>query len=73
MPSAQELQISATFQNALDRLTEEELFVLMDDYKALTTIAAIHGDTTAVRWLEQRVHLITEAYGLYTTGGRLPF
>ena len=73
MPSAQELEIQATFANACDALSEDQLFVLMDDYKALATIAAIHSDRKALLWLEHRVHVITEAYSLYSIGGRLPF
>jgi hypothetical protein len=73
MPTPTELGIEAAFADALDRLSENQLYVLMDDYKALLQVAAQHHDLKAVGWLERRVGLITDAYGAYMTGGQLPF
>jgi hypothetical protein len=73
MPTPQELQIDATFADSMSRLSEDQLFVVLDDYKALLCIAAQHRDPKAVRWLERRVDLITDAYGALQTWQQLPF
>jgi hypothetical protein len=73
METAWELQIDATFASACDRLTEDQILVLMDDYKALLMVAAQHRDARAVRWLERRVDQITEAYGTRQIQPPLPF
>jgi hypothetical protein len=73
MPHHLELEVSALFQSACDRLTEDQLLVLMDDYKALIMVAAQHRDLKACRWLEYRVDQITEAYGTRQIQPPLPF
>jgi hypothetical protein len=73
MPTAWELEVSATFASAMDRLSEDQLIVVMDDYKALAMVAAQHRDQQAGRWLEHRVNQITEAYGTRQIQPPLPF
>lgn len=73
MPHPLELEIHATFATICDHCTEDQLLVLMDDYKALAMVAAQHRDQQALRWLELRVDTITEAYGTRQYQPPLPF
>jgi hypothetical protein len=73
MTTAWELEIDGTFASSCDRLDEEQLLVLMDDYKALLMVASQHRDAKACRWLERRVDAITEAYGTRQIQPPLPF
>lgn len=67
------LEISSEFATICDRLTEDQLLVLMDDYKALAMVAAQHDDRKALIWLEHRVEIITDAYGVRQYQPPLPF
>lgn len=73
MPNSETLRIAAEFANALSALTEDQLIVVMDDYKACATIAAIHRDDGAGIWLQERVDAITEEYGRRMLTLPLPF
>jgi hypothetical protein len=73
MPNTLELEIDGIFATSLSFMTEECLLVLMDDYKALTMVAAQHRDVKAIRWLERRVDAITEEYGRHQEQQPLPF
>lgn len=73
MPNSETFRIAAEFANALSALTEDQLIVVMDDYKAMATIAAIHRDDGAGIWLQERVDLITEEYGRRTAFSEVPF
>lgn len=70
-PSAQE--IAGEFSDAMHRLGESQLVVVLDDYQACLRIAAVAGDRRAVAWLEDRVNRIVDAYDSAVNGGSLPF
>lgn len=73
MPNSEKDRIAAEFANAVSALTEDQLIVVMDDYKAMATIAAIHRDDGAGIWLQERVDLITEEYGRRMLWESIPF
>lgn len=67
------LSIAAEFSSALDRLSEDQLLVLMDDYKACLRNAAVAGQRDVFPWLEDRIDRIVEAYGTRQIQPPLPF
>jgi hypothetical protein len=73
VPTPTPYLIAAEFSDAMSLLTEDQLLVLMDDYKAMLRNAAVAGQKDVFGWLEDRIARITDAYGALQVQPPLPF